>query len=208
MDYTFYRIKCIDKSVTDCYIGSSKNYYKRCSVHRSNCKDLTNTTPVYQFIRSHGGWDNWVVEIIDVVTFDKKSALLHERALITFYNSKLNVSRPIISEEEKKEYKTKRAEEAKSDNAERKTDYEAYLAKVTARREAYRAKSEAREEAYNAKREAYLAKTAELRAKTAELRAKTAELRAKISAREEIRRSRIEDQVKEIISSILDDIIY
>ena len=59
-----YRIECLDKNITDFYIGSTDDLKSRIISHKSSCYN-TNTVKynykVYKFIRDNGGWDNWKV---------------------------------------------------------------------------------------------------------------------------------------------------
>jgi len=59
-----YKIKCLDKSIKDIYVGSTINIIKRKSYHKFNCtntKGKAHNYCVYQFIRAHGDWDNWIL---------------------------------------------------------------------------------------------------------------------------------------------------
>jgi len=63
-----YRLYCVDESIQECYIGSTNDIKQRLRCHKSNCYNIKRphyTLKVYQFIRSHGGFDNWLCEIID-----------------------------------------------------------------------------------------------------------------------------------------------
>ena len=59
---TLYKICCKDETVQDMYIGHTINFEKRINSHMNNCK--TSLTKVYEFIRNHGGWDNWNMVIL------------------------------------------------------------------------------------------------------------------------------------------------
>jgi len=65
-----YSIQCKDKEVKEFYIGSTKTYCIRYTLHKSNCNNLNSkdyTYPLYKFIRENGGWDNWEM-IVEVKT--------------------------------------------------------------------------------------------------------------------------------------------
>lgn len=59
---TLYKICCKDETVQDMYIGHTINFEKRINSHMNNSK--TSLTKVYEFIRNHGGWDNWNMVIL------------------------------------------------------------------------------------------------------------------------------------------------
>ena len=73
MDYSkacIYKIACKDPNITDVYVGSTTNLAKRRYRHKSNCNNLNSSKynlNVYQFIRDHGGFDNF--EIIKLENF-------------------------------------------------------------------------------------------------------------------------------------------
>jgi len=58
-----YKIKCLDPKIRDIYVGSTLNEVARRKKHKSNCTNPKGNDKynlcVYQFIRSHGGWDDW-----------------------------------------------------------------------------------------------------------------------------------------------------
>ena len=66
-DYTntvIYKISCKDPSVTDLYVGHTTDFVKRLKSHRHACGDLTAQNKLYTFIREHGGWQNWKMEMV------------------------------------------------------------------------------------------------------------------------------------------------
>jgi hypothetical protein len=109
MEYTFYRIYSKNPAITECYIGSTEDLYQRKSTHKANCNNINNpyyNIKIYQYIRSNGGFESFEFEVIDTITFSKTDRLFHERRLIKLYGATLNtVVRPIITEEDKNEYK-------------------------------------------------------------------------------------------------------
>jgi len=61
-NYTFYKIVCLDNSVELCYVGSTADFNKRRSTHKSNCNNENNSlynSKIYNTIRDNGGWDNF-----------------------------------------------------------------------------------------------------------------------------------------------------
>ena len=73
-----YKICCNDISITNCYVGSTTNFIKRKSKHKSSCKNergIQYNQNVYQFIRAHGNWDNWDMIVIEEFPCDSKNQL-------------------------------------------------------------------------------------------------------------------------------------
>ena len=63
-----YKIACKDASIEDIYIGSTCNFIKRRWNHKTVCNNPNvreYNYYVYRFIRSHGGWQNWDIYIIE-----------------------------------------------------------------------------------------------------------------------------------------------
>lgn len=94
MKIYYYIIRCLDKSVTDCYVGQTLNIKNRIREHKSrinNQKDPAYNKRLYQFIRLHGGFDKWTIDIIDSIElFDKSTAFAYEQSFIIFHSSTLN----------------------------------------------------------------------------------------------------------------------
>ena len=64
----FYKIVSKDLEIQDLYIGCTTDFRSRKAHHKTSCnnnKDKNHNMPVYQFIRSHGGWDNWDMVLIE-----------------------------------------------------------------------------------------------------------------------------------------------
>jgi len=80
-----YKLVCLDENIKDMYIGSCWNMCIRYSRHKSNCYNENvkeHNYTVYQFIREHGGWDNWGMETIDISDFRDTN---HLRNVEQFY---------------------------------------------------------------------------------------------------------------------------
>ena len=73
-----YKICCNDISITDVYVGSTTNFIKRKSAHKTACKnerDKRQHLNVYQFIRAHGSRDNWDMIVVEEFPCDSKNQL-------------------------------------------------------------------------------------------------------------------------------------
>jgi hypothetical protein len=60
-----YKITCKDPLITDKYVGHTIDFVKRRKSHKYACNDDRICIRLYNFIREHGGWDNWTMEIVD-----------------------------------------------------------------------------------------------------------------------------------------------
>jgi hypothetical protein len=67
IDYSntmIYKIYCKDTSITDLYVGHTTDFVKRKNAHRYACRNNNSQLKLYTFIREHGGWDNWEMDVI------------------------------------------------------------------------------------------------------------------------------------------------
>ena len=130
-----YIIKCKDKSIKDCYIGSTTNLKKRIINHKSDCNNENcgnYNRKVYQFIRNNGNFDNFYFEILeDDIEFNNRKELNKiERYYIEEFKSNLNVELPCRTKKELKELKQKLRKKYKDydkqyriDNKEKMNEY-------------------------------------------------------------------------------------
>jgi len=119
-----YKICCKDPEIKDIYVGSTTNFKRRMSNHKSICnneKSEKYNLPVYRFIRDTGGFENWsIVKIRDVCCKDKYDLVAEERKEFEKLDATLNSQYPRRS---KKEYFKKYREENKEKERERNKDY-------------------------------------------------------------------------------------
>jgi hypothetical protein len=57
-----YKIYCLDSEITDIYVGVTTNLKSKDYHHRKSCTVEGYTECkryVHQFIKSHGGWEQW-----------------------------------------------------------------------------------------------------------------------------------------------------
>jgi len=102
MTEVIYKIYCKDETISDCYVGSTDNFNKRCGEHISNCNNENSNSynyKVYKYIRDHGGFDNFIIEeIIECDEFNRYECEVHYFLQL---NAKLNTFWPKRS---KKQY--------------------------------------------------------------------------------------------------------
>jgi hypothetical protein len=107
--YTFYKIQCIDETVTETYIGSTVEVKNRTNCHKSNCcnpKSKDYNLKVYTYIRENGDWTNFNMNVIETGEYESKTyARIRETELMEIYNSKLNSRRAYRTDEQLKEQK-------------------------------------------------------------------------------------------------------
>jgi len=125
MSYLVYKIYCKDTSITDVYIGSSKNFVSRKYMHKSYCNN-ENTRyynfKLYVFIRENGGFDNWEFEVLEEDIQDKVQALVREKYYIQFFSASLNCRNPFRNDGETKEYHKEYYEKNKEEILERQNE--------------------------------------------------------------------------------------
>jgi hypothetical protein len=99
-----YKIVCNDLDITECYVGSTTHFTKRKTQHKSACNTENGkkyNINVYQFIRDHGGWDNWsMLEIEKYECKDGNELKTRERYYIEQLNSRLNKNIPMRTDRE------------------------------------------------------------------------------------------------------------
>jgi predicted GIY-YIG superfamily endonuclease len=108
IDYTkavIYKIVYRDVSVTEKYVGSTTDLRNRRSTHKhssTNPKSKDYNVFVYQFIRDHGGFENWDVVLVENVVGCTYSAMLHARERYWFetLHAELNKQIPARSNKE------------------------------------------------------------------------------------------------------------
>ena len=92
-----YKIICNDTMVNDIYVGYSTNLYDRIKVHRRCTNNPANKSFVrkpYRFIREHGGWENWKVEILELYPCSSKiEARQREKLWFSILNPSLNTNK-------------------------------------------------------------------------------------------------------------------
>jgi len=103
MDYYIYKIACKDQSITEVYVGSTKNLKNRIIAHKSACNNNNKkyNYKLYNFIRDNGSWENWEFIIIETICCNnKKEALLNEKKWIIELNATLNKKLPTRTDAE------------------------------------------------------------------------------------------------------------
>lgn len=126
-----YKLCCKDPEITDIYVGSTCSKYKRKNDHKENTIGQNSRKynyRVYQFIREHGGFDNWDMTPIEVYPCESKTELvIRERYWFEKLGATLNSQYPQRSHEEYRE--THKEQKAESDKKYRNKNKEELKAK-------------------------------------------------------------------------------
>jgi hypothetical protein len=136
-----YKLECKDPNINEIYIGATTDFFRRKSNHKLACinKDgkFKYNTPVYCFMRLHGGWNNWqMIQIEEVNARNKRHLNQIEAKYIKDLKAELNCVIPqdieggLGKKGYNKEYQSKNAEkiaeyskEYRAKNTEKITEY-------------------------------------------------------------------------------------
>jgi hypothetical protein len=91
-----YKLRCIDEAIPEFYIGSSLNINQRIGEHQRTCKNIkvkNHNLKVYKFIRSNGGYYNWIFDILEECEVESKEDLVlnYERKYQLQLKPQLNI---------------------------------------------------------------------------------------------------------------------
>ena len=93
-----YKFVCNDITIPNIYVGSSTDFTKRKSQHKSACNnenDKSYNLYVYQVMRENGGWSNFtMLKICDYPCENKFELELEERRYMELLKSDLNKVKP------------------------------------------------------------------------------------------------------------------
>ena len=108
-DCIIYKITCKDQNIKSTYVGHTFNLNKRSLNHKSVCNNPNNkqyNSRLYETIRNNDGFNNWTIEVIEnyVECSSINDARARERYWCEELNADLNKNKPIISDDELKEY--------------------------------------------------------------------------------------------------------
>ena len=93
-----YKLCCKDIHIQEIYIGSTTNFSRRKNQHKTCCNNINGKSYnyyVYNFIREHGGFENWDMILIENYACENKKELeKKERECIELCKSSLNKNIP------------------------------------------------------------------------------------------------------------------
>jgi len=110
IDYSktvIYKIVCNDENVDYLYIGSTTNFTKRKTNHKSICNNINNINhnqKKYIEIRNNGGWENFrMIEVEKFPCNDNREAEAREEVIRLELKADMNSQRCYITDEQRKE---------------------------------------------------------------------------------------------------------
>ena len=102
IDYSntiIYKITCKNAVINDVYVGHTTNFVQRKQAHKYSCintKSYSYASKLYETIRNNGGWDNWVMEIINFYNCaNQYEARAKEQEYFISLNATLNSIEPL-----------------------------------------------------------------------------------------------------------------
>ena len=102
-----YKICCKELTVKEVYVGSTTSIVKRRCSHKTSCnnkKSKEYNYYVYQFIREHGGFENWDVIVIEEYPCENdEQKRSRERHWFEELKAELNSLRPLVTVQESTE---------------------------------------------------------------------------------------------------------
>lgn len=111
MKYTIYEIISLDNDNKNVYIGYSTNFKQRIIDHKNpynnnpKCREFNKL--LYKHIRTHGGWDNFIIKSIEIIECNEHLiARKREQYWIIERNATLNKIRSVDIDEFKSKYKS------------------------------------------------------------------------------------------------------
>lgn len=101
-----YKLNCKDINISDIYVGQTSNFDKRYNAHKTSTTNSIGkiyNLKVYKFIRYHGGFENWEMNVIEnYEAIDGLDARKRERHWIETLQATLNSNIPSRTREEYK----------------------------------------------------------------------------------------------------------
>ena len=123
-----YKLCCKDSNITDIYIGSTTNFYRRKSQHKNSCNNENSNeynSYKYQFIRDNGGFENFDMILIENINVDNKRDLEKiERKYIDELKPSLNTYKSYTTIEEKGKVKKKYDKVYREEHKEKCKEYD------------------------------------------------------------------------------------
>jgi len=93
-----YKLSAKDPAITSLYVGSTVDLIQRTSLHKGRCNIITcygYELKVYNYIREHGGWDNWECIVVEKYPCETKlEKLKRERYWQDLLQADLNSNIP------------------------------------------------------------------------------------------------------------------
>jgi hypothetical protein len=123
--YTIYEIRHRDPFMLNTYVGTTRDFNKRKSVHRLRSRnEETYNYPLYQQIRHFGGWDNFIMRPLEIIQCEtRREAECRETYWINQCNARMNEYKKPMTERELDNYKAQSShKKSYANNREKKLD--------------------------------------------------------------------------------------
>lgn len=129
MKYTIYKCYCIDKSVSDFYIGSTTDLVQRINFHRVDCLAECNRK-IYISMRANGGFDNWAFESLENGECETRTEIrMREQHYMNELKPTLNQVKAYLTKEEKRLYTNGRRAVFRAKYPEKQIEWNTRIAK-------------------------------------------------------------------------------
>jgi hypothetical protein len=141
-----YKIVCKDVEIKEFYVGSTTDFNRRMYIHKSVCNNPNTkeyNLKVYRFIRENGGFENWDFIVVEKYPCENDiEKLKREMYWCDELHSTLNTYRPILTEEQRLEYRKDYREKNREQIIEKKKEYrEKNRELINEKRKEYREKN-------------------------------------------------------------------
>jgi len=130
IDYSktfIYKLCCNDINIKDIYVGHSTDFKSRNQDHKKCCNNSNSkkyNAYKYQFIREHGGYENWkMIKLYDFPCKSKREAEAQEDKTMQELNATLNKNRAYTTKEDRIEYMIEYRNNNKKDIKEKTKEY-------------------------------------------------------------------------------------
>ena len=94
-----YKISCKDETINEVYIGSTTNFMKRKNAHKYSCNNKNSESynnPIYNLIRTNGGFKNWDIKIVSKINCSNKRSLeKHEQNILNQHENIMNLQNAV-----------------------------------------------------------------------------------------------------------------
>lgn len=104
-----YKIYSNVLGINEIYVGSTTRFYSRCDLHKSDCININSprySYKLYNYIRSNGGFINFIIEELEKYNCNNKLELIiKEEYYKNLLSPTLNIRKAHTTKEELKIYK-------------------------------------------------------------------------------------------------------
>ena len=92
--YTIYEISCKDENIKSIYVGHTKTFFNRMENHKNpfnnNIRSPVYNYPLYKIVRENGGWNNWIINKLEIIQGDRDKAAEREQYWMDLKQTDMN----------------------------------------------------------------------------------------------------------------------